>query len=568
MALTIFTITIMTGNFRAFAEGAAGLSSENLYGQAKKIYFRLIKTRDKQVSRDEWLSCIKKFVAVETAFPNSVEGYKAQYTISRIYHNLYKDFEKSEDLDSAIQYYQKVIESFPYKPLADDALYYKGEAYMEQKNYIAASDAFKTILEKHADGDQTVKARKALDEIEPLLNKQLAEQNSRHEKDSRIILRKVDYIPGSSISQVVVHTNGPVEIVLQRFSAPDRFNVDFKNARLDEGLSNQQISISDEFIERIRINQQSKDLSRLVLYVKPNKGLEVTATQVNGKVVVDIRKHAVSDVTQMMAATQKAEPVQKTDVAQKVETSQKVDAPQKVKASLVSAQGGAATHLVVLDPGHGGKDIGAQDGHGLLEKSVNLEVAKRVKGILEKRYKYRVMLTRDSDTFVALKDRGTMANENGASMFVSIHSNAAPRKTAQGIETYYLGIGSNERARETAARENGELVKSVNDDQVQQILTDLLSTSKINDSSRLAGRVQNHLANMVKKYDAVKNLGVKEGPFFVLHDTNMPSILIELGFITNVEEARRLDSPTYLNLLASSIARGIHEFLQEREPLI
>lgn len=433
-------LVVMMMAIPVFAEETAAKKAEVLYGQARKVYYGLINVKDRQVTRDEWILCAGKFNGVESAFPKSREGYKAVYTVARIYHHLYSEFGRSEDLDFALQYYQKLIDDFPFKYLADDALYHKGEAYLERKNYASASDVFKTILDKYSDGDQTEKAKKALDGIKPLLSKP-------------------------------------------------------------------------------------------------------TVAQTDIRVVSDLSKKATVE--------------RKAEVAQKIK-------PVSVPAHQVLPP----VPLVVLDPGHGGKDIGAQGVHGLLEKSVNLDVAKRVKDVLEKRYKYRVLLTREDDTFISLKERGALANEHSASMFVSIHTNAAPRKTAQGIETYYLGIGSNERARETAARENGELVKSVQDDQVQNILADLLGTTKINDSSRLAGRVQGHLVSVTRKYDGVKNLGVKEGPFFVLHDTNMPSILIEVGFITNSEEERRLDSQRYLNLLAFSIARGIHEFLQEREPLI
>ena len=118
-------------------------------------------------------------------------------------------------------------------------------------------------------------------------------------------------------------------------------------------------------------------------------------------------------------------------------------------------------------------------------------------------------------------------------------------------------------------RENGELVHSVKDDQVQQILASLISTTKINDSAILAGHVQEHLHSSIKKrYSHVKDLGVKEGPFFVLHDTNMPSILVEVGFITNSREEKRLRKSAYLDRLAASIARGIHEFKKDRGPTI
>ncbi|CAI2718007.1 N-acetylmuramoyl-L-alanine amidase [Nitrospina watsonii] len=225
--------------------------------------------------------------------------------------------------------------------------------------------------------------------------------------------------------------------------------------------------------------------------------------------------------------------------------------------------------LVVVDAGHGGKDHGALGHGGLREKEVNLIISRQVARILTKRYKLRVILTRDDDRFIELADRGKIANQKDADLFVSIHANAATHSSAQGIETYYLGSGSTEQARETASRENGTLIYSVADDEVQQILASLISTTKINDSSRLASKVQKTLyGNMAKHYREVHDLGVKEGPFFVLHDTNMPSILVEVGFVTNHREEKRLSSDTYQKALAESIAKGIYEFLKEKAPSI
>ena len=168
---------------------------------------------------------------------------------------------------------------------------------------------------------------------------------------------------------------------------------------------------------------------------------------------------------------------------------------------------------------------------------MNLAIALRLKKILQSRYKYRVILTRKNDTFISLPGRGEIANDNNGDVFVSIHANAAPRRGAHGIETYYLGSGHSEEAKATAARENGKLVRSVNDDQTQEILASMISTTKINNSSRLASNIQHELAHsMRKKYSGVKDLGVKEGPFFVLHDTNMASVLVEVGFVTNSKE--------------------------------
>lgn len=544
---------VFTGDTLVFAQTS---QSSALYAQARKAYSRLVSAHEKRPSRDEWLQCISKFNGIDLSFPSSQEAYKALYTVARIYHQIYKEIGRTEDQDSALHYYQKVVDNQGFKYLGDDALYHAGEIYLDRKNISSANEAFKTILEKYPDGDQTTKVKKVLNEIKPQLNK----QHIPHADvvGDLVVLQKLSYFPGSNLSQVVIHTSSPVEITSRHLAEPDRFYLDFSGTRIDENLLKHQVQVKDEVIEQIRLSQHDKNTSRLVIDIKPVKGMEINTRRENGRVVVEIRRPQ-KDFAQTVDH-QKSEEPHKSEALPQVMT-------KPVTATSAPAVNPTAP-LVVLDPGHGGKDMGAQGEHGLLEKTVNLEVARRVESILINRYKYRVMLTREDDSFVSLKDRGSLANENGASVFVSIHTNAAPRKSAMGIETYFLGMGSSERARETAARENGELVKSVQDDQVQNILTDLLSTTKINASSRLAGRVQNHLASVVKKYDGVKNLGVKEGPFFVLHDTNMPSILVEMGFITNTVEERRLDSSTYLNMLAFSIARGIHDFLRERGPLI
>jgi len=223
------------------------------------------------------------------------------------------------------------------------------------------------------------------------------------------------------------------------------------------------------------------------------------------------------------------------------------------------------TPLIVIDAGHGGKDHGAKSVSGIKEKDVNIKIAKHVKAILVNRYKYWVVMTRKDDTFISLKDRSKISNKRNADLFVSIHANAAKRKSAHGIETYFLGTSNNKQALETAARENRGLVKSVKDDRVQQILASLITTTKINDSSRLASRVQENLYRSSKKINRnLKNLGVKEGPFYVLHGADMPSILVEVGFLTNRKEAKMLSQAQYIYRLAASIAEGIHKYLQDK----
>ncbi|MDP6737374.1 MAG: N-acetylmuramoyl-L-alanine amidase, partial [Nitrospinaceae bacterium] len=183
-------------------------------------------------------------------------------------------------------------------------------------------------------------------------------------------------------------------------------------------------------------------------------------------------------------------------------------------------------------------------------------------------------------TFLSLEERGVIANKKNADcrseinrrtcIFVSVHANAAERRGAYGVETYYLGAGKSEQARETAARENREdLARKSENKTIQTIMADMKGATKMNNSSALAGTVQKRLVqSMSKKYSKIKNLGAKQGSFFVLHAPSMPSILVEVGFVTNPREERRLKQSAYLDSLAVSIAQGIAEYIQDERPMI
>ncbi len=187
-----------------------------------------------------------------------------------------------------------------------------------------------------------------------------------------------------------------------------------------------------------------------------------------------------------------------------------------------------------------------------------------------------MVLSRGDDTFLSLEERGVIANKKNADVFVSVHANAAERRGAYGVETYYLGDGKSEQAQETAARENREYLARESEDledeaerkETQLILADLMGARKMQDSGALAGTVQKRLVqSMSKKYSKIKNLGAKQGSFFVLHAPSMPSILVEVGFVTNPREERRLKQSAYLDSLAVSIAQGIAEYIRDERPI-
>jgi N-acetylmuramoyl-L-alanine amidase len=214
---------------------------------------------------------------------------------------------------------------------------------------------------------------------------------------------------------------------------------------------------------------------------------------------------------------------------------------------------------VVIDPGHGGKDPGAIGPSGLQEKDVVLDIATRLRVLMQQEGQWQVTMTRDADLFIPLQERTSMANAKGADLFVSIHANAAERSDLHGIETYFLDFTTDERSIQTAARENATSLHEVSD--LQVILRDLLTTSKRNESSLLAGSVQRALVEVSDGGKNGRDLGVKHAPFVVLIGAEMPSILIEVGFISNPTEERKVANPKQREQMARAMLAGIKEYL-------
>lgn len=217
---------------------------------------------------------------------------------------------------------------------------------------------------------------------------------------------------------------------------------------------------------------------------------------------------------------------------------------------------------IVIDPGHGGSDAGAVGPNKRYEKVINLAVAKYLENILKQRG-YKVFLTRTNDKFIKVMDRTVLANEKNADLFLSIHTNAMPKEKANstsGIETFFLSPARSERAKRVAALENKDDIREMSESS-KNVFLESLNRPRITASHKFAIDVQAGLLQASRtKYKDVKDVGVKEGPFWVLVGAQMPSILIELGFISHPEESRRLYQKDYQQLLANGIANGIDSY--------
>jgi len=227
----------------------------------------------------------------------------------------------------------------------------------------------------------------------------------------------------------------------------------------------------------------------------------------------------------------------------------------------LARQLGLGASRLVIDAGHGGHDPGAMFGNRT-EASITLDIALRLEKLLLKQPGVDVVLTRRTDVFVPLQERTAIANRAEADLFVSIHVNASENTRARGVETYVLDFASDEDAERVAARENASSQMTIS--HLNDLVKRIALTTKADESRDLASHLQRSLVRRLRPQNpAMRDLGVKRAPFVVLIGASMPSVLVEVAFLTHRQERRLLATPTYRQQVAESIADGLRRYQQE-----
>lgn len=271
---------------------------------------------------------------------------------------------------------------------------------------------------------------------------------------------------------------------------------------------------------------------------------------------------AAASKTQAPAATSKTQaPAKEAKAPAPKDPEIKVSSTQKKYTGSLVEQLGLKVRTIMIDPGHGGKDPGAV-ANGLREKDINLRMA-RILGAMLKDQGFEVHYTRTTDKFIPLEERTAMANAKNADLFISVHCNAYKDSSARGFEVYYLNLATDAQAVRVAARENGVSAKKISD--MQFILSDLMLNSKINESRQMAAIVEEETLRAMRPKYALSSHGSKGAFFYVLTGARMPSILVELGYLTNPEEAKRLNSDAYLTAMAQGLTRGVVAYKKKLE---
>jgi N-acetylmuramoyl-L-alanine amidase len=370
------------------------------------------------------------------------------------------------------------------------------------------------------------------------------------------------------VLRFVIQVGKEVTFYDERIDGPPRVFIDLHNTRVVESLRDGAIKFSDDVVKQVRIGRQPNQRTRVVLDLKASEARYSVYTLYDPyRIVVDFeRKRALVPASEAKIAPPPEPKVVETSAAASAPAPADTTPPAPVPPSAnanggfsMSRQLGLGVARIVIDAGHGGHDPGAK-ARGLEEAELVLDVALRLEALL-KDAGVEVLMTRRTDTFVALEERTAIANRAGADLFLSIHSNASASDSARGVETYFLNFAPNSQAEAIAARENAGGSKTMRN--LPDIVRAIALNNKIDESRDFASMVQNALYTKLQKSNrTVRNLGVKQAPFMVLVGATMPSILAEISFITNRQEATLLKTDKYKQQIAEALLAGVLRYQQ------
>ena len=305
-------------------------------------------------------------------------------------------------------------------------------------------------------------------------------------------------------------------------------------------------------IDNISINDK-KDSVNIKISNKENT--KITYSLASKELIININNQSANDTN-----TTSVVPNKKESKSNEMPST----LPSSISSSIETNSKGK-NKIIVIDAGHGADDVGAVGPNKRYEKIVNLNVTKYLAALLKQRG-YTVYLTRNNDTFIKVMDRTILANEKNADLFISVHTNAVPKEKANevdGVETFFLSPARSERAKRVAELENKTDIREMSNSS-KDVFLESLNRPRITASHKFAIDVQAGILQSTRsKYKDVKDSGVREGPFWVLVGAQMPSILVELGYISHPTESKRLYDKDYQQLLANGIANGVDSYFSK-----
>jgi N-acetylmuramoyl-L-alanine amidase len=595
------------------------------YARAESRYKRLLKNKRKRRLRTSWEQCIAAFDAVASSAPGTSYARLASYSAAQAREGLYKVSRVQADLDDASKAYSGCIRDYPGSPEAARAEKRLKALGISPATAAARSGEDNKGKETAAPPTVTVSvpATATVLPVKEDIKEGESSAGTKVADTSKGLVRinEIRHWSNPGYTRVVIDMEGAVRYSSSKLKDPDRLFFDLKDAELPKGCKGSDLDVNDGILRKIRASQFDADTVRVVLDLASIVSSRTLMLEHPTRLIIDVTgqerqaralraapryrrgkggrfitlrpvqdlgtappledkpddaatgQAASADVQQTTAETGNAAPASEEKVSEaapypkapklgSASTIVPAAAPVARKQPPAPAPPAPAPKMcigtIVIDPGHGGKDTGAIGYNGLYEKDVVLDIGLKLRDIIKKNYDCKVVMTRDKDVFIDLDARPGIAVQNDADLFISIHANASKRPSAHGIETYLLNLTKDRNIMEVADRENFAAARNMGS--LDVILKDLILDSKRDESLKLAHCIQTSLVTDLHK-DRVINKGVKQGPFLVLYGASMPSILTEVGFITNPEEESHLADPRYRTDIAQAIFDGIKEYL-------
>jgi len=463
-------------------------------------------------------------MAFQKKYPTTRYAPRALYLSGMLWEGLYTHTKYVSDWNQSLRFYSRVIALYPESSLADDALFRRGVLYLKIGLSRLALTEFKKILYKYPKSD-LLKVTKA--HIRRLTHEGGKGKRTPTPKScsSLVTFNGFRYWSNDRYARVVMDFSSKVPFHFRSVSTSSGTKLIFT---LDEPFT--------LHCSQWKVRGKRGDFFK---YAELHRG------NYSSSVVVLFSAKAQSKVFTLVSPFRIVIDAIKGNKGKNNEGLSK-PAPYRNHQDF----------LICLDPGHGGKDPGATGPHGVKEKDVVLRIARLLREKLVKKYGYKVIMTRNRDVYIPLEERVAFANSKGVDLSISIHINASRNRRLQGISTFCLSNTSDKKSLRLAARENGIPFSKMSN--VDKILNDMLFSEKYNESYKVAHIIHKSLIQGARQYNPrVRNLGVRFAPFYVLAGAKMPSILLELDFISNPYVEKRLVHYRYINRLADGIAKGI-----------
>lgn len=586
--LQITLVVLVAAAVAAAAWGSSGgrgaAAAQELYQHAQKMQAALEVKPGGTRTEADYENVIEEYRRAARNAPTPLLAAPSLVAIGRLYEEMGHLFDTAY-FRKAVSTYQYFLRLYPRARLAPVALYSIAELQrIELSDPAAAAHTMQSLIDRYPSSDQADRARLELPAIReeaekaprrPPRNRTVAEttesassglpplgispvEGGKRSKHFTLV-RTVSTEQIAGVTRIVVHLNGPVRFASARIAHPERVFFDLSRAYLvhPHGV---RLSVQTRFLNSVVVAQNEPHVVRVVLDVNHGAGYSASLLRHPYRLEIDVGKR---NRGRRISAGSEAARAAEAERQEELQTKGNLTParPTHTGATSLTRALGLKIDRIVIDPGHGGFDTGAIGPTGLEEKTVALEIALRLGRLIHQRLPgTKVIYTRDSDRFVPLEERTAIANKDKADLFISIHANSSPDPEARGVAVYYLNFTASPDAIALAARENALAQVPVH--KLQKLLKEISLNNKIEESQDFAYDVDHSLVHELRlsHYQTV-NRGVRKAPFVVLIGAHMPSILVEVSFISNPRDERLLKEKRYRQKIAVGLFDGIKRYL-------